>query len=123
VNSGREDFTKDMWPANDMSLISILSGHAFSDTRVSDIEISQFFIDNVFYDLSDSTIRAKFYDGGSIDMGTDGTASGLAQPLIFHQGNTSTFATKGGDTTTFPYSVTQYGSGADISSANGPQGG
>jgi hypothetical protein len=123
VNAGREDFAKDMWPANDMSLISILSGHAFNDTRVSDIEFSQLFIDNVYYDLSDSTIRGKFYDGGSINMGTDGTASGLAQPLIFHQGNTSTFATKGGDTTTFPYSVTQYGTGADISSANGPQGG
>ena len=123
VNLGREDFTRDMWPANDMSLISILSGHAFNDTRVSDIEFAQLFVDNVYYDLSDSATRAKFYDGGSINMGTDGTASGLAKPLIFHQGNTSTFATAGGDTTTFPYSVTQYGTGADISSANGPQGG
>jgi len=90
---------------------------------VSVIEFAQLFVDNVYYDLSDSATRAKFYDGGSINMGTDGTASGLAKPLIFHQGNTSTFATAGGDTTTFPYSVTQYGTGADISSANGPQGG
>jgi hypothetical protein len=53
-------------------------------------------------------------------MGTDGTASGLSQPLIFHTGNTTDFPTKGGDTSRFNYTLTTYRTGtgeADISTS------
>lgn len=119
-----QDFSKKGWPANNFTDISFLTHLAIGDSRIAGtgFQFAQLFVDNVFYDLTDPSIRAKFYNKGSMNMGTDGTASGLDQPLIFHQGDTSTFATKGGDQTAFPYTVSQSGTGANISSANGPQG-
>lgn len=52
---------------------------------------------DVYYDLS--TDISKFYDNGPVDMGTDGTASGLAAPFLYHYGNTDTFDTNNGRTT------------------------
>ena len=123
VNAGRDNGSANMWLGSSMQNISIMSEHGF-DTgadRISDLHVTQLFVDNEFYDITNSSTRAKFYDGGVVDMGTDGTSSGLAQPLIFHTGDTSTFATKGGDTTSFPYSVTANGTGIDGSADEGPE--
>ena len=54
-------------------------------------------------------------------MGTDGTKSGLDQPLIFHTGNSSQFETRGGDITSFPYTMTQNGTGIDGAPSDGPE--
>lgn len=51
-------------------------------------------------DIDISSNLSKFYDNGFVDMGTDGTSSGLAQPDFFHQGNDSaTFDNLGGTVT------------------------
>lgn len=44
-------------------------------------QIGMIFYDNSFIDLT--TNIDKFYDGGGVDLGTDGTASGLAQPDVY----------------------------------------
>ena len=50
------------------------------------------------------------------DLGTNGTATGLAQPLIYHYGNTSTFPTNNG-TGFSSYTLTQSGG---VTGAAGP---
>ena len=62
---------------------------------------------------------AKFYNTTSslpLDLGTTGTATGLAQPLIYHYGNTSTFPTNNG-TGFNSYTLTATG---NIAGAEGP---
>jgi len=81
--------------------------------------MTQLWIDDSAVSLS--TNISKFYDGGAVDMGSDGTGSGLSQPLIFHTGYTSDFFNKGGDTATFDYTVSSSGSGSDVSADDGPQ--
>jgi hypothetical protein len=57
-----------------------------------------------------------------VDMGSDGTGTGLSQPLIFHTGDTTTFFNLGGDTSRFNYSNTTTGTAdGDISAGDGPQ--
>jgi hypothetical protein len=51
-----------------------------------------------------------------LDLGTNGTATGLAQPLIYHYGNTSTFPTNNG-TGFNAYTLTATG---DVTGAEGP---
>jgi hypothetical protein len=61
----------------------------------------------------------KFWNTTSnlpIDLGTNGTATGLAQPLIYHYGNTSTFPTNNG-TGFNSYTLTPSG---DVTGAAGP---
>jgi len=84
--------------------------------------ITQLWMDDTEIDLS--TNISKFYSSGAVDMGTDGTASGLSQPLIFHTGGYSDFFTKGGDTSSFNYTVTKdttNGDAIDVSADDGPQ--
>jgi hypothetical protein len=55
----------------------------------------------VWFDNTNVGITAnltKFYNNGYVEMGSQGTSSGLSRPLIYHYGNTSTFATSGGRT-------------------------
>ena len=54
---------------------------------------------DTYYDLS--TNIDKFYESpyGPIDLGTDGTNTGLAAPFLYHVGNTDTFDTNAGRTT------------------------
>jgi|TARA_R110000868_G_scaffold197002_1_gene443161 hypothetical protein len=118
VNAGRQSFTPNAWQGTEWSQISILAEGNGSNKVGS--EMTQIFIDNVYYNLSDAGTRQKFYNGGAVDMGTDGTSSGLAQPIIFHTGDTSTILDVGGDGT-FTYSLTENGTGADIDADNGPQ--
>lgn len=118
VNAGRQSFTPNVWQGTEWSEISILAEG--NGSNKCGLELTQIFVDNVYYDLSNSTTRAKFYDSGAVDMGSDGTSSGLSQPIIFHTGDTSTILTAGGDGT-FTYGLTSNGTGADISTSNGPQ--
>ena len=124
VNAGRDNGSANMWLGSSMQNISIMSEHGFSTgaNRISELHVTQFFVDNTFIDITQTSNREKFYKfGGAVNMGSDGTTSGLDQPLIFHTGNTSTFATKGGDTTSFPYSVSANGTGIDGDPDDGPQ--
>ena len=99
-----------------------MSGHGFTGTTtISDLHVTQFFVDNTFIDITQTSNREKFYNSGLVDMGTDGTSSGLDKPLIFHTGNTNDFETKGGDTTSFPYSVSQNGTGINGAPSDGPE--
>ena len=110
VHAGRDTPSADMWLGGSMQNISIMSEHGFSTggNRISDLHVTQLFVDNTFVDISQPSNREKFYDNGPVDLGSDGTKSGLSQPLIFHTGDTSTFATRGGDVTSFPYTVSTY---------------
>jgi hypothetical protein len=57
--------------------------------------IAQLYIHNI---ASAPTV-SNYYDTGTSkpkDLGTQGTATGLARPLIYHYGNTSTFPTNNG---------------------------
>lgn len=57
--------------------------------------VSQVYIHNI---TSAPDINKFWYFGSNRprDLGTNGTATGLAQPLIYHYGNTTTFATNNG---------------------------
>lgn len=62
----------------------------------------------------------KFYDttnNKALDLGTDGTSSGLSQPVIYHYGDTSTFTTNNG---TDSYTLSTVGTGT-ITDATGPE--
>jgi hypothetical protein len=62
-------------------------------------QIAQLYLDNTDVDIV--TNLSKFYNNGFVNMGSDGTASGLPRPLIFHQGSTNSspaFQTSGGRT-------------------------
>jgi hypothetical protein len=90
--------------------------NGFSDgTNTQNIEVAQLWIDNSYIDLS--TNLQKFYDTANnqaVDMGSDGTGSGLAQPMIYHNGNASSFGTNSGS---LSYSLSVSGS---ITSTTGP---
>jgi hypothetical protein len=79
-------------------------------------DYAQFFIDDAY--LTDIT---KFYDttnNRAVDMGTNGTGTGLSQPRIFHYGNTSTFPTNNGTDSYGPLSTVGTGT---ITDATGPE--
>ncbi len=118
VNAGRQSFTPNVWQGTEWSEISILAeGNGSNKVGMG---MTQIFVDNVYYNLGDTSTRQKFYNGGAVDMGSDGTGSGLAQPLIFHTGDTSSILTAAGDGT-FAYGLSSNGSGNDISADDGPQ--
>lgn len=75
--------------------------------------ISQIYVHNA----SGAPDITKFWSGGPRDLGTNGTATGLAQPLIYHYGSTSTFATNNG-TGFNSYTLTANGG---VATAQGPQ--
>ena len=84
-------------------------------SNTNNIEVAQLWVDNTYYDLS--TDLFKFYDTANnqaVDMGTDGTASGLAQPLIYHNGNATSFGTNGGS---LSYSLSVNGT---VTTSTGP---
>jgi len=122
VNAGRRNFTNNPfpWQGPDFAEVSVLSESYNSASNPVGCEVTQLFVDNVYYNLSDSATLQKFYNGGAVDMGSDGTGSGLAAPVMFHHGDTSTFMTNAGDGT-FSYTLTTAGSGSDVSTSNGPQ--
>jgi hypothetical protein len=90
--------------------------NGYSDgSNTQNIEVAQLWIDNSYVDLS--TNLQKFYDTANnqaVDMGSDGTGSGLAQPMIYHNGNASSFGTNSGS---LSYSLSVSGS---ITSTTGP---
>jgi hypothetical protein len=76
-------------------------------------EIAQFWADDSYRSIDD------FWDSGAglpIDLGSDGTASGLSQPLYYFNGDSSTWGTNAGTET---ISFTEYGTPGD--SAEGPE--
>ena len=90
--------------------------NGYSDgAQQNDIEVAQLWVDNSYYDLS--TNLEKFYDttnNQAVDLGSDGTATGLSQPLIYHNGDASSFGTNSG---TLSYTLQVQGS---VSSSTGP---
>lgn len=122
VNAGRQNFSNNpiVWQGPEFAQVSVLSESHNSANNPVGCEVCQLFVDNVYYNLSDSATLQKFYNGGAVDMGSDGTGSGLAAPVVFHHGDTSTFLTNAGDGS-FAYTLTTSGSGSDVSTSNGPQ--
>ena len=59
-------------------------------------QYGQMFYDTKYYDLTNSATLAKFYSGGSVDMGSDGTGTGLTQPLIYLNNAFGSFQNNGG---------------------------
>lgn len=87
----------------------------YYDAHSTTLEYAQLFISTEDIDLS--TDIAKFYNSGYVDMGTDGTDSGLNQPIIFLHQNTGTFPTNGGSDGTA--AVVSEGSGGYTTSSSG----
>lgn len=84
-----------------------------------DNPITQFYLDDGYNDLTSSSVRQKFYNGGAVDMGSDGTSSGLGQPVHFFVGGATDFASDGG---TYTDNWTTNGTAdTDIDESNGPQ--
>ena len=79
-------------------------------------EMAQFWLDNRYVPDIDA-----FYDttnNKAVLLGSDGTATGLAQPLIFHDGDLTGFVTLKGDTSQMNYTLATEG---DVeSSPEGP---
>jgi hypothetical protein len=70
-------------------------GTGFDATDEFDGRISQLYLHNA----SGAPTISNFWDSGTSkpkDLGTNGTATGLAQPLIYHYGTTTTFPTNNG---------------------------
>lgn len=121
VNSGRNSY------ASHLSFGTYQDVFVLSETvggsNLVDTPITQLYLSSGFNDISNGATLAKFYNTGSggdgaVDMGSDGTGSGLSQPELFFTGVKSTFSTNGG---TISISMTENGSGSDISTSNGPQ--
>ena len=130
TNGGRESTSVD--PARFNMYDAVMIGTQWNGAEGPTDGLAQVFIDNNYYDLDTAATLAKFvrYDsndsGGAyyaVDMGDEGWASGLTRPLIFHNGGTSDFATKGGNTGSYDYTNTfnNSGSASDIATSSGPQ--
>jgi hypothetical protein len=79
-------------------------------------EIAQVWITNKYYDLSSNI--DNFYDStnsGPVDFGSDGTGTGLTQPLVYHVGNVSDFPTANGS-----WSYTLNATGTPSTATAGP---
>ena len=97
----------------------ILSSSDSSSSNNVQNPITQLWIDHVSHDLDITGIRNAFYNGGALNMGSDGTGTGLPQPMHYFEGNTTGFRNDGGSSSR---SWTLVGSGVtDISSNDGPQ--
>ena len=118
VNGGRSNFSGNVWQGTSWDSVALLCETAGGN--LMGLLVTQLFIDYNYYNLSTGSILDKFYDGGAVNMGADGTSSGLTQPRVFHTGDTGDFFTKGGNTGAFDYGISTSGSGADISADNGP---
>lgn len=92
-----------------------VNGFNNGGTGSSTCEVAQIWVDSVYYNL-DNNIQ-YFYDDGPVDLGSTGTGTGLAQPLVYHNGNTSTFPTNNGS-----MSYTLSAVGGNITDATGPSG-
>lgn len=99
--SNVSDIDNFVW--NDIRSIAI-NGRGSGATDANNIKVSQVWMSNTFVDLS--TNLSKFYDNGPVDLGSNGTATGLAQPLIYHYGDASSFPQNRG---TLSYTFTTTG--------------
>jgi len=121
VNSGRNSYGSHLsfGTYQDVFILSETVG----GSNLVDTPITQFYLSSGFNDISNGATLAKFYNtssggDGAVDMGSDGTSSGLSQPELFFTGVKSTFSTNGG---TISISMTENGSGSDIGTSSGPQ--
>ena len=82
-------------------------------------DIGPIWWDASYIDLTNSTNLAKFYDAGNtdgyVDLGTDGTASGLSQPDIYiYQSGTSSLNLQSGGTTSCSFTTLDGGSNSIV---------
>jgi hypothetical protein len=90
-------------------------GTGFDASDEFDGRLSQVYLHNA----SGAPTISNYWDTSTSkpkNLGTNGTATGLAQPLIYHYGNTSTFPTNNG-TGFNSYTLTANG---NVTSADGP---
>ena len=115
----RSSFAGNVWQGTTYYNVHLLTETSGGGNKVG-AWVTQLFIDYNYYNLSTGSVLDKFYDDGAVNMGTDGTSSGLTQPRMFHTGDTGDFFTLGGNTSAWNYGISTTGSGADISADNGP---
>jgi hypothetical protein len=93
----------------------------YYDSRSGTVKTSQLWLD--FGYNSHDTDFSKFYDSGPVDMGTDGTGSGLSQPDIYLYQNSGTDIQNGGSINPGTVTVINEGTGAyNVSNTGGPTG-
>lgn len=119
VLSGRENYSLNGWEGTAYDTVRLFNeSGAGSNTPSS--PIAQIAIWTQWYDLNDSAVRAKFYNGGALNLG-DGTLTGLDRPIFYHTGNSNAILSKRGLTANFNYSLSSVGTAIDISPSLGPQ--
>jgi hypothetical protein len=97
--------------------VTINTDHATLGASSRANTLAQVYISPTFQDISNASIRQRFYNNGWVNMGNNGTLSGADTPVLFHIGNLSTtppFTTNGGN-----WGFTYISTGT-ISSASGP---
>lgn len=103
---------------NNFSTGIILAESTSGGNKV-DNPMTQFYLDDTYQNLATSSVRQKFYNGGAVDMGSDGTSTGLSQPIHFWIGGATDFDDDGGSyTSTWTTNGT---ADTDISEGDGPQ--
>ena len=123
--AAQKRFTENFWEGNHYDQFTLCAEIFDNGSGQWPNQVTQLYLDNSFNDISDASTRAKFYNNGAVDMGTDGTGSGLDQPLVFHTGDTSSFFTNAG--TGYAYTLTKVNKSSagvdftDIAAADGPQ--
>lgn len=95
VNGVNQAWTKGGSTRSRYNVMSYLTekiaiGASTTGTQKFTGKISQLYITDQYFDLSNAANRAKFYNNGWVDMGNDGTASGLPAPFLFFNGNKTT---------------------------------
>ena len=93
-----------------------MKGAVIGAQYAGNYDIGQLFYDHKYYDLTDAATLAKFYQDGAVDMGTDGTKTGLTQPIIYLNNAFGSFQNNGGEGGNFTESGTISDNGASFSS-------
>jgi len=117
VNANRQNFDDEptVWQGTEFSEIAVLSESYNSANSPVGSSVCYIFVDNSFIDISQSSNLEKFYkNDGFVNLGSDGTASGLSAPVFYHEGDAATFLTAKGRTDEFDYTLTESGTGVDL---------
>lgn len=62
-------------------------GSSYNGYAPANCQLAQVYISDHYYDLSVANNRQLFYNNGWVDMGDNGTASGLPAPVFFYNGS------------------------------------
>ena len=91
VGSGRNNYGSviSFGTYQDVFILSETNG----GSNLCDTPITQFFMADEYYHITEAGTLDKFYDSGAVHMGSDGTVTGLKQTTLFQSVETHTHNT------------------------------